>query len=396
MTPAVVVAALSGRMMAESARRAGWRVIVLDLFGDTDTRRASGTWYPIGDPASLSICPQRMREALDAASRTSNVIGWIAGSGFEAHRELFADTRNALAPLALIGNMRDTYDAVRDPARFFALLDDAGILHPETQRQPPADTDGWLEKDANGTGGMHIRHTACADTANGSRYFQRYHAGRSMSALFIGDGRGAAIIGFNEQLIISHGKHPFVYGGAIGPVDMSASLRQQITSAVNAIVSRTGLKGLNSLDFIVDGERCFVLEVNARPSATMSLYERDSGPSLLALHTRLCAGASLDAVASHAFAQTAALCGEQIVFADRDRKISPEFVQRALNFGWCHDIPVTGSLIAEGAPLCSVSAVCVRGTSVATLRAELAARAATITSIDTIRKPGHADLLLPR
>ncbi|AXF02039.1 ATP-grasp domain-containing protein [Paraburkholderia hospita] len=394
--PVVVVAALCARMLAESARRAGWRVIVLDLFGDTDTRRASGMWHPIGDPASLSIDPQRTREALDAASRTPNVIGWIAGAGFEAHRDLLDDRR---IPLATIGNARESYDAVRDPVRFFALLDDAGIPHPEIQLQAPIDPVGWLEKDANGTGGMHIRHAAqrhATGASGGGRYFQRQQPGRSMSALFIADTRKTTIIGFNEQLIVPHGGQPFVYGGAIGPVDVPDAVRQQIAAAVNAIVLRTRLKGLNSLDFIVDGERCFVLEVNARPSATMSLYERDSNRSLLSLHVRACAGASLDTEASNIHEHAASLCGEQIVFSDRDRTVSPEFVQRALNLGWCHDIPVTGSFIAAGAPLCSVSAVCAHGTQTATVRAELAARAATIASIDTTRKPGHADLLLPR
>ena len=394
--PVVVVAALCARMLAESARRAGWRVIVLDLFGDTDTRRASGMWHPIGDAASLSIDPQRTRVALHAASRTPNVIGWIAGAGFEAHRDLLDDTR---IPLAMIGNARESYDAVRDPVRFFALLDDAGIPHPETQLQAPVDPAGWLEKDANGTGGMHIRHAAqwhATDASRGGRYFQRQQPGRSMSALFIADTRKATIIGFNEQLIVPHGAQPFVYGGAIGPVDVPDPVRQQIAAAVNAIVSRTRLKGLNSLDFIVDGERCFVLEVNARPSATMSLYERGANRSLLSLHVRACAGASLDTEALNIHEHAASLCAEQIVFADRDRTVSPEFVQRALNLGWCHDIPVTGSFIAAGAPLCSVSAVCAHGTQTATVRAELAARAATIASIDTTRKPGHADLLLPR
>ncbi|WP_245253639.1 ATP-grasp domain-containing protein [Paraburkholderia sp. LEh10] len=393
MSPTVVVAALSARMLAESARRAGWRVIVLDLFGDTDTRRASGAWHSIGDPASFSIDPRRVRDALDAASRTPNVMGWIAGSGFEAHRDLLDDSRIALAP---IGNTRAAHEAVRDPARFFSLLSDAGIAHPETRLDAPADAEGWLEKDAYGTGGMHIRHAVRAEAAQDRRYFQRYQPGRSMSALFIADTRNAAIIGFNEQLIVSHGGHPFVYGGASGPIDVPASLREQIACAVSSIVARTGLKGLNSLDFIFDGERCFVLEVNARPSATMSLYEHDGSRSLLALHTRVCAGAPLDADALNAIADKAPLCGEQIVFADRDRKVSPEFVQRALNLGWCHDIPVTGSFVAAGAPLCSVSAICARGTPMATVRAELAARAATVASIDITRKPSHAELIVPR
>jgi predicted ATP-grasp superfamily ATP-dependent carboligase len=391
--PVVVVAALSARMLAESARRAGWRVIVLDLFGDTDTRRASGMWHPIGDAASLSIDPQRVREALDTASRFPNVIGWIAGSGFEAHRDLLDDNRIALAP---IGNTRDAHDAVRNPARFFALLDDADIPHPDTQWQAPADTAGWLVKRASGTGGVHIRHAADTPVANHDAYFQRHHAGRSMSALFIADTRHAAIIGFNEQLIVSHGAHPFVYGGAMGNIDVPPSLREQIGRAANAIVSRTGLKGLNSLDFIFDGERCLVLEVNPRPSATLSLHEGDAAPSLLALHARMCEGAPLDAGMLNPLDPTAPARGEQVVFAERERRISPEFVQRALNLGWCHDIPVTGSVVAAGAPLCSVSAACAHGTPPATLRAELAARAATVASIDITRKSGHADLSLSR
>ncbi|MEM5339496.1 ATP-grasp domain-containing protein [Paraburkholderia azotifigens] len=393
LPPVVVVAALSARMLAESARRAGWRVIVLDLFGDTDTRRASGMWYPIGDAASLSIDPRRVREALDAASRTPNVIGWIAGSGFEAHCDLLDAKGIALAP---IGNTRDAYDAVRDPARFFALLDDAGIPHPDTQWHAPADTAGWLVKRASGTGGMHIRDASVSAIANRDDYFQRHQTGRSMSALFIADTRRAAIIGFNEQLIVSRGTRPFVYGGALGNVDVPPSLHEQIARAANAIVSSTGLRGLNSLDFIVDGGRCFVLEVNARPSATLSLHERDATTSLLALHTRVCAGKPLDADMPKLLDQTAPMCGELIVFAERERTISPEFVQRALNLGWCHDIPVTRSVVAAGAPLCSVSAACAHGTPPATLRAELAARAATILSIDTIRKSGHADLSLSR
>ena len=39
--PVVIVAATSARMLAESARRGGFRPIALDIFGDVDTRRAA-------------------------------------------------------------------------------------------------------------------------------------------------------------------------------------------------------------------------------------------------------------------------------------------------------------------------------------------------------------------
>lgn len=39
--PFVAVAGLSARMLAQSAARAGLRVVALDVFGDCDTREAS-------------------------------------------------------------------------------------------------------------------------------------------------------------------------------------------------------------------------------------------------------------------------------------------------------------------------------------------------------------------
>ena len=42
----LVVAGISARIMAESARQGGWRVVALDLFGDLDTRRASRPGAP--------------------------------------------------------------------------------------------------------------------------------------------------------------------------------------------------------------------------------------------------------------------------------------------------------------------------------------------------------------
>jgi predicted ATP-grasp superfamily ATP-dependent carboligase len=38
--PAIAVAAISARAMAEAAVSDGFKVVALDLFGDTDTRRA--------------------------------------------------------------------------------------------------------------------------------------------------------------------------------------------------------------------------------------------------------------------------------------------------------------------------------------------------------------------
>ena len=82
-TPVIVVAALSARPLAESARQGGWHVVALDLVGDRDTRRASLHWQRIGDPAALRIDPEAFLQALREAAALPDVIGWVPGGGFE-------------------------------------------------------------------------------------------------------------------------------------------------------------------------------------------------------------------------------------------------------------------------------------------------------------------------
>lgn len=388
--PIVVVAALSARMLAESARRAGWRVIALDLFGDSDTRQAADEWHGIGDPATLKLDPLRTYAALERASRIPGVIGWVAGSGFEACPQLLQVT---LPTLPLIGNPSQAFEAVRTPTRFFALLAKHGIAFPETRARSPRETRGWLRKDANGTGGWHIRHAGArrdhSDRAcDPAVYFQRFCAGRSMSALFVANGRRAAVLGFNEQIIEPRRQHPFNWRGAIGPVPVCADLAAHVDHAVQTIVAHSGLVGLNSLDFLFDGERCFVLEVNARPSATMALYDGSAMPSLLELHAGACRGQSFELPEPPAHAPD--IRGEQIVFARTHHTVSPAFVADALQLGWCHDIPIAGSTVCADTPLCSVSITCPAGISTNAVRAALTARAA---AIESMMKVSHDDSL---
>ncbi|MEX3966837.1 ATP-grasp domain-containing protein [Paraburkholderia sp. EG286B] len=384
--PAIVVAGLSARMLAESAQRAGWRAIALDLFGDSDTRRASEHWQPVGDPAALMLDPVRTRAALEHARRLSGVMGWIAGSGFEACPELL---HTGIERLPLFGNARHAYDAVRFPEHFFALLEKNGIAFPETRMDRPRDTSGWLRKDARGTGGWHIRLADAPDApARDDRadvYYQRLCAGHSMSALFLADGHRAAVLGISEQIVTPHGAHPFAWRGAIGPAPVPPTLAAQVHHAVQSIVAASGLAGLNSLDFLSDGERCIVLEVNARPPATMALYDHDPLAPLLALHVRACRGEPLEALehmaAPQAARHTQPVRGHLVVFAQTSHTVTPAFEARAQRLGWCHDIPAAGSTIAAGTPLCTVSAACAPGTSAHAVRAEVCARAAAIENL---------------
>lgn len=380
--PALVVAALSARMLAQSARRAGWDVIALDPFGDVDTRAAASAWHAIGDPAALRIERARFLAALDSARTLGTCIGWIAGTGFEPQPDLLDE---AARILPLLGNDRTRTDRVRDPRQFFAKLAELAIPHPDTRTDAPADRRGWLIKDFAASGGWHVRR---ADTLHSWKstarsFFQREMPGQPISVLFVAAAGRARCIGINELLVQSHADRPYIYHGAVGPVtELPRTLAQGLTRAVEDLARAFDLRGLGSLDVLVHGKSFSVLEINPRPSATLGLYDADFASGLIKVHVDACAGV-LPSESSEIDVRT--VRGEFIVFARESQVMTQAHVEGLLALG-CHDVPHPQTAIAADAPLCSVVA---QGTSRGAVRAMLAEREAAVLSIVQNRSEIH-------
>jgi predicted ATP-grasp superfamily ATP-dependent carboligase len=380
--PALVVAALSARMLAQSARRAGWDVTALDLFGDVDTRATASTWQPIGDATALRIDRARFLAALDSARNSGKCLGWVAGAGFEPQPDLLDEGARILP---LLGNDRGKTDRVRDPQQFFATLADLEIAHPETRMDAPVDRRGWLIKDFAASGGLHVRRaeTVHSQRFNARSFFQREMPGQPISVLFVAaDGR-ARSIGINELLVRSHATRPYVYHGALGPVtELPLTLAQDLRRAVEGLVRAFDLCGLGSLDVLVHGQSFSVLEINPRPSATMGLYDANFATGLVKVHVDACAGVLPETAPDIAACRVR---GEFIVFARESRLITHAHVQRLLALG-CRDVPLPQSAVAAGAPVCSVVA---EGASRGAVRAMLAEREAAVLSIVQNRSEAH-------
>jgi predicted ATP-grasp superfamily ATP-dependent carboligase len=386
---ALVVAALSARMLAESAAQGGFDVLALDVFGDRDTRGASRAWQPIGDASSgPHIDPERFVIALQGLSRHDGVIGWVAGSGFEAWPDLL---ERGAQVLPLIGTAPAAVRRVRNPRDFFAFLDAAQIDHPETRFTAPADLTGWLMKQAGGTGGWQVRQagTAMAHDALAGRqqashrpivqptlqpYFQRRAAGVPMSATFIADGRDACVLGFNHLIVRRFGTRPFVYCGSVGPVPLADAAAHRATDAVRKICAEYALRGLGSLDFLCDGDRILVLEVNPRPSASMASYARAQPHGAIAAHVRACLHGELPSATPPADPARAVI-GTETVFPSRPMPLDASAADRLARWAHTHDLPHIGAdevlRFAPGDPVCSVSAT---APSAARARTQLAER----------------------
>lgn len=373
----LAVAAVSARMLAEAAAHDGYGVVALDLFGDADTRRASQRWHPIGAAGSLQIDAARVLEALQQLTRQGgdNVIGWVPGGGFEGRPELL-EAGARLLPL--IGTPVDAVRRVRDPVAFFGVLDAHDIAHPPVRADAPADAEGWLLKDARGTGGWHIRHAAAAgddDASSAGLYFQRAMPGTPMSATFLANGAQALLLGINELSVRPFGARPHVYGGCIGPVAVTPELARRVGDAVRVLSAAFGLRGWCSLDFIRDGDRIGVLEVNPRPPASLSLYAQRG---LIDAQLRACLHAELPAPATFA---TRRVAGNEIVYARRALTLGRVGAQHLAGRTDVHDLPAAASRFAAGDPICSLSAT---GDTAEQVRASLAAaREALLKTLET-------------
>ncbi|HZD92274.1 MAG TPA: ATP-grasp domain-containing protein [Pseudolabrys sp.] len=339
----MLIAAASGRALAASARRGGYVPLVADAFGDADTLTVAESHAAV-DLAGRSADDEIVMHALGRLAAGRAPMGIVCGSGFEDRTELVSRIGERWP---LLGNAPATVARVKDPLAFAALCRQAGVAHPETRRAPPADPKGWLVKRVGGAGGWHIREASSTDTSGEGVYFQRRVAGVPLSALVLGDGRGVMVLGFSAQWSAPLPRHPYRYGGAVRPAAIGGEVARRLADAIARLTALVPLKGLNSADFLVDGETFHLLEINPRPGATFDLFEPADGPSLFALHVAACQGAlppvppRLDDAAASA-----------ILYAARTIDRMP-----ALHWpDWASDRPVPGSSVKADAPLCTVLA----------------------------------------
>lgn len=339
---ALLIAAVTGRALAASARRGGYEVAVLDYFADLDTRAAS-----LRSRAVMSSRALRFdRGALLAGARTllpaPKSAGLVYGAGFESRLPLL---RALAAGRRLLGNSVEVVQRVKDPAHFFPLLDRLGIPHPEVRRSLPRHSTGWLAKRIGGAGGTHVR-PAAAGRADPDSYFQRHHPGEPCSVLFLADGARAMVLGWNRQWTRPVPGAPYLFGGAVGGVRLPARVTREVTRALEMLAVESGLVGLNGLDFLLDGDRWAVLEVNPRPPATMELHDPDYPRGLFHWHLEACRG-HLPARARRARACRALT----IVQAP-----GPLVMSDAALPSWCRDRPAPGTVFRPRDPVCTVHA----------------------------------------
>lgn len=363
----VLIAAYSGRALAEAARRAGYIPLVADLFCDADTRHNAGRALRVEGGLDTGFSPLKLCSALAELRRSSagEVLGIVYGAGFETEPAMLTDLAR-MAPV--IGNTACAVAAAKNPHRLAASCANHGIPHPEIRDEPPPlGKSGWLLKrrgSAGGTGTVPWDSRSHRLSRINGDYWQRAVQGEMMSVLFLADGRRAQILGFSRQWVSPSLSAPFRFGGAVTcepPSGISAAL----AGCAQRVTAEFGLRGLNSIDFIVSGNDWWLIEINPRPGATLDLFDTPAFP-LFKAHVEAVAGRLWDDAPDPACRALA------VSYAGRAMRIP-------MRFNWpefAADRPAPGTRLRAGDPICTVFAA---GKAACTARNTALGRAAAVT-----------------
>ena len=330
-----IIIANSARMLTELVNKKGYSCLVIDCFGDTDTQSQSVHYVHVE-----SLALSNIKQVITGLLKQYQPAYMIYGSGLERYPETLG---YLYQHFTVLNNRLVTVLAVQDKPSFFAILQQLNLPFPETCFTMPSLSTGWLTKPLQGEGGVGIKRYQ--DVNQTTHYWQKYQIGLPMSVLFIANGSDFKIVGFNKQSVISVGDNEFIFASIYTQPDLDI---KQIQIYLHKIVSKFMLQGLNSLDFIWHHSQCYILEVNARPSASVQLYS----DNLLDYHFN-----SLDCYQPLPFDDFIKNHDEpyqayHIIFAERHVTIPKSVIWQI----WVKDRPTSGTLIYTGQPICSIIA----------------------------------------
>jgi predicted ATP-grasp superfamily ATP-dependent carboligase len=374
--PPLAIVGASTRSAAASAVRAGFQPLAADLFGDADLQRIATT-------TRIRPYPEGFLDWM----RTVEPPSWMYTGALENYPEL-VDQMAWIAPL--LGNPGDVLARVRSPWELAAALRSAGLLFPETRNSAEGlPLDGsWLAKTYNGASGSGVRilsgERGAGSAGSGEEErlcYQKRVDGIPCAAIFVATEGVAQLLGVTRQIIGEPWlrAHGFQYAGSIGPWPMSPPTGATLVHLGNVLSEQFELTGLFGVDFMLDGEQVWPVEVNPRYTASVEIVEQFTGVRAIAAHVAACNGISDEAVPAELSPARADLnChGKATLFATQDVEISLAFadysITESLSTPWptLGDISPAGTPVENGRPVLTMFA---SGTSVAEVEQRLRER----------------------
>lgn len=323
-----VLLGFSTRALAESCVKAGNVCTAIDFFGDLDQEK-------ICDVIGLHRKYGVHLESFDPFLFLK-VIDEVPGNKvvYVGPLENYPDILNVLEQkYTIVGNNSKTVKNVRNWKNLYRFCKKNNILYPETM-----EGEHYVVKPKKSGGGVGITQLSTC-------VVQKYIDGKDYSVSFLGDGMSAKVVSVNEQLmgITEFGAREFWYCGNITPVPF-----EDMHNMCTKLVEEFKLKGSCGLDFVVDTDNIYMMEINPRPQATLELVEKAFNVNMFELHENAVNG-SLKSLSD-----PKRVWGKAIVYAEKNI-IMPDTTEW-LHCQWMKDVPHPCDHIKKSDPVCTVLA----------------------------------------
>lgn len=334
----LILLAQSARLLAASSRQAlSQPRLVVDAFADLDAQACASSTRQVAWQA------EAVTTALQDTLAEHPSAAVVYGSGCEAMADVL---ESPLVAHQLAGNTAAVLRRCSQPKQWFALLDQLQLPYPAVSFELPNNGD-WLCKRSASCGGVGVSRLP-ADRRlyqhSDDVYYQRLLAGQTVSLLFLANGQAMLPVGFSAQW---HREQDFVWLGAHSAPILKQTQREDLCEAAKQLSTSLGLKGLNTLDVMIDDDQIQLLELNPRPSATMALHENVFEQGLLYWHLQACEG-RLPRESGRQLLPTVQAMQE--VFAVNTLQIPTSWQWPE----YCHDLSPPGTAIKAGEPVCTI------------------------------------------
>jgi predicted ATP-grasp superfamily ATP-dependent carboligase len=333
----LLIFAQSARLLAQSAIQAGHTVWVADCFLDVDTVADRKCLLP----PLATVSTRQVRQLLVELTQGEDCL-LIYGSGIEFYPQLLS-----MLPkhISICGNSAQAVSVCNSPELFFKLLTQLKIIYPNSYfEQPKQLSEEYLVKPKISLGGRVIEDYH-QQTLNKNHFLQQKVIGQAGSVLFIASSSGVKILSINKQITA---ENSYLLTGIEAPFQLSTTNQIKLKSSLLAINRSINLRGINSLDFMIDErDTLFILELNPRPSASMALIHHDQKQQLIDMHIQ----ASMhDLLIDGDYFPVKHYSAFYYLFAPKRIYITPDIDWPE----YCADIPPAGTIIEKKQPLCSI------------------------------------------
>jgi len=376
MKVAILVVGFNVRPLARSAKKAGYRVLAVDFWGDLDLSQWSDEFIAV-----LEQQPYERPDRPVIPTAEALVIGVkqlledqgpvdyiVASGGFDDH----IDSWERLGTFGtLAGNSIEGMKRARDPhltrevaLRYGAEVPTTYEVTNGNQFESAANNLDlpFLVKPLRGSGGFHSR--IIRSELEIKRYLSHHRfsvedpilaqeliQGTDASVSLLGTGKQAVTLSVNEQLIglpeLGKGRTK-AYCGNIIPLQANTETLSYLEEISKGMCQHLNLKGSNGIDYVIDESGTpYFMEINPRIQATIEAIELVTNANIVNLHID-----AFNQILPDSIPSPQAVCARVIVYA-QESSIIPDL----RNVPGVVDIPIPGSVSSRGDPVCTVNHV---------------------------------------